>query len=208
MAGSRLAALVSILLLAACGGGQESDAAARADVFRQLAQAAVARDGDRMWALLSDRMKEQTSRDDFDSAVPHLRDDFLPVADGPVVLDADVAGDTAVVALGGGKSGPGAEAVILRREEDDWRVQLSEIDLNFGSGSRDFTVNARGLEPHSLETRAWIDGREVRVRRGKDTYAPTFYVVPAEMLSASEHTVVAYVRVGERSGAIAWTFEG
>jgi hypothetical protein len=194
-------------VLAGCGGNDSK--AGAADVYRDFAQAAAQQDGDRLWSLMSKRMKAQISREEFKtrSVLRHLRDDYAPVAAGPVALDVELGEELSLVALKGKGVGPGAQAAILRLEDGSWRVQLTEVDLGFGSGDRDFTVNARSEDRRSIEARAWIDGREVLVKRGKDTYAPTFHVVPNRQLKPGRHSAVAYVEAGERSGAIAWTFE-
>jgi hypothetical protein len=197
------------VLLAACGGQGASSDAGPADVFRAFARAAGEQDGDRLWDLISERMKAQISRDEFTapSVLQNLRDDYAPVADGSVVLDVELEDELSLVALAG-DAGSRAQAAILRLEEGNWRVQLTELDLGFGSGDREFTVNARSQDRDSIEVRAWVDGREALVERGKDTYAPTFEVRSARKLGGRPHTVVAYVEAGERSGAIAWTLEG
>jgi hypothetical protein len=196
--------VLALLALAACGGQEPADARP-AEVFQAFAQAAAKEDGDRLWSLISERMKTQISREEFTapSVLRTLRDDYAQVAAGSVVLDVELEDDLSLVAL----EGPGAEAAILRLEEGEWRVQLTELDLGFGSGEREFTLNARPEDRGSIEARAWIDGREALVRRGKDTYAPTFQVEPKSDLQGARHSVVAYVEAGERAGAIAWTFE-
>jgi hypothetical protein len=202
-----LIALACFLVLAGCGGSDSR--AGAADVYRDFAQAAAKQDGVRLWSLISKRMKAKISEEEFTapSVLRHLRDDFAPVADGQVALHVELGEKLSLVALEGKGLGPGAQAAILRLEENNWRVHLTELDLGFGSRELDFTVNARSEDRRSMDARAWIDGREVLVKRGKDTYAPTFHVVPKSQLERGSHSAVAYVEAGARSGAIAWTFE-
>jgi len=205
---SRLPVLAAFVLLAGCGG-HEPAGPGPAEVFRDFAQAAAKQDGDRLWALMSERMKAQTSREAFTApaVLRNLRDDYAPVATGPMALDAELEDDLALVALEGEGRGPGVRAAILRLESGEWRVQLTELDLGYGTGDRDFTVNARLEDRRSIKARAWIDGQEALVKRGRDTYAPTFHVAPKSKLEGGHHSVVAYVEAGKRAGAIAWTFE-
>jgi hypothetical protein len=201
-----LVAFAAVVLLVACG--QSSSQTGAVDVYRDFARAAAERNGDDLWALISERMKAQVSREEFTapSVLGHLRNDYAPVAGGPVALAVELEDDLTLVALEGDGRGPGAQAAIMRLEDGEWRVQLTELDLGFGSGEREVTVNARSEDRDSIKTRAWIDGREALVKRGKDTYAPTFQVTPKDKLRGGQHGVVAYVEAGERSGAIAWTF--
>jgi hypothetical protein len=193
--------------LAACGGGGTSGASP-GDVFREFAQAAAAENGNRLWELLSERMKADVSRHQFTSAIlPRLRDDYLPVASGRTLLDVELDDEVALAALEGKRAGPGALAAVLRRESGGWRVQLSELDLVYGSGNLDFQVNARREDRALIDVRAWVDGAEAAVKRDEGSLLPTFRVRANDPLERGRHSVVAYAEAGPRSGAIAWTFD-
>jgi hypothetical protein len=201
--------MLTVLLVAACGSDEMSSSDAdRPQVFRAFARAAADQDGDRLWLLVSERMKAEISREEFTApgVLRILRDDYASVAAGPVALDVELEDDLSLVALEGDGSGPGARAAILRLERDDWRVQLTELDLGYG-GDLEFGVNARPEDSAPIETRAWIDGREATVTRTKGAFDPMFRIKPVDKLTGGSHNVVAYVQAGERSGAIAWTFE-
>ena len=154
-------------------------------------------------------MQAQISREEFaaPSVLRTLRDDYAPVAAGSVVLDVELDDDLSLVALEGKGAAPGAQAVILRLEDGEWRVQLTELDLVYGSGDLDFQVNARREDRASIDVRAWVDGAEADAMRAQDALLPTFRVRPSNPLDNGLHSVVAYVEAGARSGAIAWTFE-
>lgn len=204
----RIATLASILLLVACGGPNASETGP-AEVFREFAQASRRQDGDRLWELISTRMKADISRQQFTSTsiLRELRDDYGPVAGGPALLDVELGEDLALAALEGSGAGPGARATVLRREDDEWRVQLSELDLVYGAGNLDFQVNAPRQDRDRIVVRAWVDGMEANVRRVKDASLPTLHVRPEGRLTTGRHSVVAFVEARDRSGAIAWTFE-
>jgi hypothetical protein len=199
---------LGLLALAACAGQKPADARP-AEVFQAFAQAAAKQDGDRLWSLISERMKAQISREEFTapSVLRTLRDDYAQVAAGSVVLDLELEDDLSLAALEGKGPGPGARAAILRLEEGEWRVQLTELDLVYGSGDLDFQVNARREDRASIDVRAWVDGAEADVMRAQDALLPTFRVRPSNPLDNGLHSVVAYVEAGERAGPIAWTFE-
>jgi hypothetical protein len=201
-----LVALAVVLIFAACG--ESASQPGSVDVFRDFAHAAAEQDGDRLWTLISERMKAQISREEFTApaVLRRLRDDYAAVAAGSVVLDVELEEEVSLVALEGEGSGPGARAAILRLEEGDWRVQLTELDLGYG-GDLEFGVNARREDRASIETRAWIDRREAVVRGAQGSFEPTFRITPGRKLAGGSHSVVVYVQAGERSGTIAWTFE-
>lgn len=203
-----IAALLSALVLVGCGG-QRAPETGPVDVFREFAQAAAKQDGERLWELLSARMKKDVSQQQFTSRsiLRRLRDDYEPVASGRILLDVKLEDDLALAALEGKGVGPGARAAVLRRESGEWRVQLSELDLIYGVGDLDFQVNVRQEERQSIEASAWVDGTEAPVKRGKDGVVASLHVRPRERLGAGRHSVVGYVEAAERSGAIAWTFE-
>jgi hypothetical protein len=203
-----LAALLSAFLLAACGG-QGAAEGGPADIFRAFAQAAAKQDGDRLWELLSARMKKDVSRQQFTSrsSLQRLGEDYEPVASGRILLDVELEDDLALAALEGKGIGPGARAVVLRRENGKWRVQLSELDLIYGVGDLDFQVNARQEDRQSIEARAWVDGTDAPVKHRKGGLLTSLLVRPREKLGRGRHSVVGYVEAGERSGVIAWTFE-
>jgi hypothetical protein len=201
--------MLGALFVAACGSGETgSSPADTAEVFRAFAVAAAAEDGDRLWSLLSKRMKAEISREEFTApaVLRHLRDDYAPVAGGSVALDIKLEDDLSLVALEGKRSEPGARAAILRLEDSQWRVQLTELDLGYGA-ELEFGVNARPEDRASIEARAWVDRREASVTRTSGSFEPTFRIRPARRLTGNSHNVVVYVEAGQRSGAIAWTFE-
>ncbi|MBA2360328.1 MAG: hypothetical protein H0V79_05190 [Actinobacteria bacterium] len=202
MAASRLAVVLAVLVLAGgCGGETESPA----DAYKDFARAAAERDSDRVWELLSERNRRAASRSVFQGAAPKLADDYKPVAGGDVVLEAELNDRTSVVALRGESGRLSAIGAILRKEAEGWKVQLSELDLNFGSRPLDFTVNVSG--DARIEVRGWVDGRGAPVQAGERTYAPIFSVGVPEELPSGTHTATVWVRVGEKTGALAWPFE-
>jgi hypothetical protein len=200
--------LLCVLFAVGCGSDEPESSEDRVEVFRSFARAAEEQDGDRLWELISERMKAQISREEFTAppVLRNLRADYGPLAAGSVALDAEVDGDAAVVALRGEGAGPGAEAAILRRERGAWRVQLTEIDLGYG-GDLTFGVNARREDRAAIEARAWVDGQEAGVSRTEGAFEPMFRIVPRRRLAEGPHSVVSYVEAGKRFGAIAWTFE-
>jgi hypothetical protein len=201
--------LVSTLLLAGCGSTTES-AAGPVDVFREFAQAAEKQDDDRMWELMSARMKAGLPQHQFASpaVLETLRQDYASVASGETVLEVEIDDELALAALEQSGAGPGARATLLRREDGEWRVQLSELDLIYGAGDLDFQVNARRGDRRAIEVRGWINGAEAVVTRAaKSSTLPTFHLKPREPLPRGTHAAVAYVEAGPRAGAIAWTFE-
>src|SRR5918999_261377 len=135
---------MSTLLLAACGSTTESTAGP-VDVFREFAQAAEKQDDHRLWELMSERMKAGLPPHQFASpaVLQTIRQDYASVASGETVLEVELDDDLALAALKQSGAGPGARATLLRQEEGDWRVQLSELDLVYGAGDLDFQVNAR-----------------------------------------------------------------
>src|SRR5687768_16378262 len=107
---------LGVLVLAGCG--ENSSQVGAADVYRDFAKAAAKQDGEQLWALVSERMKAGISREEFTTraVLRDLRDDYGPVASGPVLLDVELEGELSLVALGGEGPGPGARAAILRLE--------------------------------------------------------------------------------------------
>jgi hypothetical protein len=201
--------VLGALFVAACGSGETATSDAdRPEVFRAFARAAAEEDGDRLWSLISERMKAEISQEEFTApaVLRHLRNDYAPVATGRVALDIELEDDLSLVALEGKRSEPGARAAILRLEGGDWRVQLTELDLGYG-GDLEFGVNARPEVRASIAARAWIDSREAPVRRTKGSFELMFRISPGRKLTGGSHNVVVYVQASERSGAIAWTFE-
>jgi hypothetical protein len=163
-----------------------------------------------MWELMSARMKAGLPRRQFASPaiLRTLREDYASVASGETVLELEIDDDLALAALKQSGAGPGARATLLRREDGQWRVQLSELDLIYGAGDLDFRVNARRSDRRAIEVHGWINGAEALVRRAaKASVLPTFHLKPSEPLPGGTHAAVAYVEAGPRAGAIAWTFD-
>jgi hypothetical protein len=204
----RFGVLASILLLAACGSLGDS-AAGPLDVFRDFARAAEEQDGDRMWELMSARMKEGLPRRQFASPaiLRTLRQDYASVASGEAVLEVELDDDLALAAVKQAGAGPGARATLLRREQGEWRVQLSELDLVYGAADLEFLVNAPRSDRRAIEVRAWINDTDAVVTRAAKAPLPTFQLKPTEPPPAGENAAVAYVEAGPRAGAIAWTFD-
>jgi hypothetical protein len=203
-----LVLVVASLTAPACGASEREDAAtAAAATFARFAEAAAAGDTDGMWELLSAQTKARIMRAEFARHASVLRKREGAVAGGRVLLSMRIGDDLAVAALAGRDVGPGARAAVLRLEDGKWRVQLSELDLIYGGSFLEFGVNTGGRSAR-VETRAWVDGDEGRVRRIHKEAAliQWFEVIPRQRLSeAREHSIVIFARVRERSGAIAST---
>ena len=153
-------------------------------------------------------MKAGISKERFTapSVLRLLSDDYDAAATGQLILEKQLDEELSLVAIEDKGPGPGARAALLRLEDGEWRVQLTELDLGFG-GDLEFGVNARPEDRASIESRAWVTGREAEVDEADGSFEPTFRVSTDGKVRAGAHSVVVFVEAGERSGAIAWTFE-
>jgi hypothetical protein len=170
--------------------------------------AAAASEYDVMWDHLSARTRATMTRAEFRSAAPELAEDVGKVDGGDVFLQEEVGDGQVLVAMVGGPA-PGAHAEVLRREGDDWKVELRSLDVIYGvsatqpsEGKLDFQVNAPN--PAAVTGSLWLDGERTPVKRRVAGRLVSF-VARARAPRSGRRTVVAFARAGERQGAIAWT---
>ncbi len=199
----RLPALASVLLLAACGGGDgNGDEEQPVDAFRAFAQAAAGQSGDKVWESLSQRITSQVSKDRFTSptVLKGLSDEYTSVSSSSArtALDVRFGDDLALVALDGGE---GVKPMIMRREDGKWRSQLNELTIAYSFNRPRFGVEVPPSVRGPVKARAWVDGKEARVVRTHGT-PPTFRIVPG----TGKHNVIAYAEAGGSTGSAAWTF--
>jgi hypothetical protein len=198
----RLAALASVLLLAACGGDGNGDEEQPVDAFRAFAQAAAGQNGDKVWESLSQRITSQVSKDRFTAptVLKGLSDEYTSVSSSSArtALDVRLGDDLALVALDGGE---GVKPMIMRREDGKWRAQLNELTVAYSFNRPRFGVEVPPSDRGPVKARAWVDGEESRVVRTHGT-PPLFRILPG----TGKHNVIAYAEAGGSTGAAAWTF--
>ena len=200
----RLAAFASVLLLAACGGGDSNgsgDGEQPVDAFRAFAQAAAGQSGDKVWESLSTRITSQVSKDRFTSptVLKGLSDEYTSVSSSSArtALDVRLGDDLALVALDGGE---GVKPMIMRREDGKWRAQLNELTIAYSFNRPRFAVEVPPSARGPVKARAWADGKEARTVRTHGT-PPTYRIVPG----GGKHNVIAFAEAGDSTGAAAWT---
>jgi hypothetical protein len=207
----RALAVAAAAVLTGCGKDTPPAESPR-EAFRSFVMSVADRDASAP-DLVSRRLDEQ-QREGFVGAE---RRDIEPWArEYRIILDERIGDDLAVVAAQGRRHPePGAYAVVLAQDDDMWLVEPSMVDLIYGSSALsgadplrptvDFEVNVVG-DPEQLgreiQARMWIDGKEVRLRRE----AGYRFVADIRRLQKRVHSVVAFASVGDRRGAIAWTF--
>jgi hypothetical protein len=210
-------AAIAVLLASGCGGTAEAPPASPTEVLGRYVAAVRAGDGSTVRELLSDDFVGH-----YDLDVRKLEAEFIPAVRsnwGPLgrtlgpAFERRLGDELAIAALSDrGKRrlpGPRALAEPLVLEDGEWKVEPFGVDISYGypddlsADSRrpfvTFGVNAAG-EP---EARLWIDGRELPLRR-RQGRPVTFEGRPARPLAAGRHVVVAFAKVGDRVGALAW----
>jgi hypothetical protein len=203
----RAVAVAAVAVLAGCGEDAPRAGSPR-EAFRSFVTSVADRDSSAP-DLVSRRLDEN-QREGFVAA---KREDIAPWArDYRIIVDEQLGDEVAVVAAQGREHpGPGAYATVLVRDDDMWLVEPSLVDLIYGSSAIsgtsaarpivDFEVNELGGEVE--EVRMWIDGREVRLRRDHEYR----FLADIRRLQKRLYSVVALAKVGDETGAIAWTFK-
>lgn len=207
-----------MLFLAACGGdGAERPAAPPSSVLMEFVVAVRIEDSEAVRNLLSKRFLDRYDLTDerlASSFIPALRSDIGPLGQ---TVEADfermVGADLAVAAFKDASSralpGLRAFAAPLVREDDGWKVEPFGLDLIYGypddlsaDSKRPFItfgVNTTG-DP---KARLWVDGRELPLERRPGSPV-MFEARPAKPLKPGRHLIVAFAKVGDRMGALAW----
>ncbi len=159
-------------------------------------------------------MSHDLDEKDRESFARAARTDVGPLRRGyRIIFDRRLSDDVAVVAAQADRhSGPGAKAFVLVRDGDAWFVAPNFAQLVYGESAVggtsaakpvvDFQVLTSGERPRG---RLWLDDQEVRVREEPDPTSPTFRA-DIGRLERRLYSVVAFAEVGDRRGAIAWTF--
>ena len=210
--------MAAVLVLAACGGdGAERAADPPGAVLIEFVVAVRMGDSEAVRNLLSEKFLDRYDLTDeklASSFIPALRSKIGPL--GPTVeagFERTIGADLAVAAFKDASAralpGPRAFASPLVREEDGWKVEPFGLDLIYGypddlsaDSKRPFItfgVNATG----DLKARLWVDGRELPLKRRPGSPV-TFEARPVERLEPGQHLVVAFAKVGDRVGALAW----
>lgn len=214
-----IAGVALTLLGVGCGGsGQsESSTAGPMEVLTRYVAAVRAGDAATVMDLLSEKFVDYadlTVEKVETSVIPAVRSDWGPVGRSLAPAFERRLSDVLAVAALKDRSnrllpGPRALAEPLVREDGDWKVEPFGVDLSYGypddlsaDATRPFVtfgVNTTG-DP---EAHLWIDGRELPLTRRPGSPI-TFEGRPSKPLARGRHVVVAFARVGERVGALAW----
>jgi hypothetical protein len=200
------AAALALVALAGCGGGgKEAGAASPREAFELFTARAAKGDSG-----ATDFVTRELDEDDRESFARAVRADVEPLLRGSrIIFDRRLGDDVAVVAAQGEKHPePGAYALVLARDGERWFVEPNRLDLVYGASAVngtaarkpvvDFRVNAQ----QRPTGRMWLDDQEVRLR----VEPPRTFRAGVRLLEQRLYSTVAFAQVGDRRGAIAWTF--
>jgi hypothetical protein len=203
----RAVVLLAALLLAGCGKTDDEPGAASPRETFELFVTAVNEGSPDSADLVTRRLDEETRKKFVDA----VREDVKPLGRIHRVILEEVVGEkfAVVAAQGEEHPGPGAFASTLVRDGERWLIEPRGLDLVYGTSALADTPAAKPVVDFQVNTtdgdvqaRMWIDGNEVRLRK----QAGGTYVAGIKRLMPRLYSVVAFARVGDRVGAIAWTF--
>jgi hypothetical protein len=223
-----LLALVLVLGLAACGGGNDQAQPttirlqpAPADPGKAAVEAAVAAatagKTDQLWAMLSSRSKQHLgpTRSRFEGgAGRELGDRLGSLRDPKVIVSERITPEFGVVAIDGRQNGEKAVyALPLRLEGTTWKFELgSPVKIKVlgpQPGSRGLVaqIAAAVTGPGGTGTAVmYLDGHTENPKVAGTTGNSTMYANFDQALDPGRHTVVVFASDGRNAGATAWAF--
>jgi hypothetical protein len=224
-----LLALVLVLGLAACGGGNDQAQPttirlrpAPADPGQAAVEAAVAAatagKPDQLWAMLSSRSKQHLgpTRSRFEGgAGRELVDRLGSVRDPKVIVSERITPEFGIVALDGRRNGKRVvDAVPLRLEGTSWRLELGGPvkirPIGPLPGKHEpvvAQVAAAVTGPGGTGTAVmYLDGHTENPKVAGTSGNATLYANFEPPLEPGRHTVVLFASDGQEAGATAWDF--
>lgn len=235
------AALAALLLAAGCSGGKTGEGSSTAAAastqaeqleenqavgvaLRRFVEAAAAGDAGAMWALLSERSREQLgpTRAEFAKELaPDLEQGLGSFGGTPyeTVLSVTTQSGWGVAAVAGGRVRSGtaeyaAYGAALVLEDGEWRVQLGDpIDIVQNEPAKT-TADRQPRVQFELRADApldeaglWLDGVPLPAAAGGAPGAVTIVATPQAPLAPGWHVLVAFGRAGGEANAGATPFE-
>jgi hypothetical protein len=210
---SAVALAAALLVLSGCGYEEDgSVAASPRETFELFVTAVVEGDAAAAGDLVSRELDEAERR----SYIGAARRGIEPWGRGYRIIFEQVVGEAVAVVAAQGEShpGPGAYASVLVKDGDAWFVEPNRLQLVYGVSSGggtaaakpnvDFQVIVAGQDWRP-EGRLWLDGNEVRLRHEPDAAMHRF-AARVRRLHKRFYSAVAFARVDDRRGAIAWMF--
>jgi hypothetical protein len=232
--------LAALALAAGCSGGGSDETATSAAttagasdqfepddsvgaVLRRFVDAAAAGDSAAMWGLLSTRSREQLgpTQAEFADLAAELERGLGSFGGTPyeVVLSVRTASGWGVAAVAGGRIRSGdaeyaAYGAALRREGDEWRIELGDpVDI-VSNEPPEKTADRRPRVQFELaadgpveEAGLWLDGVALPATAGGTAEAVTLVATPEAPLAPGWHVLVVFGRAGDEAAAGATPFE-
>ncbi len=231
----RVAPLLAVALLAACGGGGKTGATVPAttasapptvtgpqdpgrDTVEAFVAAARSADATRLWELLSTSSRERLgpSLAAFrKTEVPALAGTVGRIRDFRTVVSERVTPEFGIVAIDGRRgSGRALYAAVLRLEGSSWKVELGGPavvrPIGPDPGAREPVVGQIAAEvegPGGTGTAVmYLDGHTENPKIYVSAKSATMVANFEPPLDAGRHTVVVFASDGRDASATAWAF--